>query len=56
MIKSEETIKLKINNKSIINLAKNPVSHGKSKHIETRLHFLRDQVTRGKLEVMYCPT
>ncbi|GAU37412.1 hypothetical protein TSUD_361170 [Trifolium subterraneum] len=50
------TIMLKIENKSAINLAKNPVSHGKSKHIETRFHFLRDQVNKGKLSLEYCST
>ncbi|GAU38465.1 hypothetical protein TSUD_151880 [Trifolium subterraneum] len=50
------TIMLKIDNKSAINLAKNPVSHGKSKHIETRFHFLRDQVNKGKLSLEYCST
>jgi hypothetical protein len=50
------TVVLKIDNKSAINLAKNPVSHGKSKHIETRFHFLRDQVTKGKLKLEYCST
>ncbi|GAU43786.1 hypothetical protein TSUD_378110 [Trifolium subterraneum] len=50
------TVMLKIDNKSAINLAKNPVSHGKSKHIETRFHFLRDQVNKGKLSLEYCST
>ncbi|MCH86443.1 copia protein, partial [Trifolium medium] len=50
------TVVLKVDNKSAINLAKNPISHGKSKHIETRFHFLRDQVNKGKLSLEYCPT
>ncbi|GAU46965.1 hypothetical protein TSUD_143070 [Trifolium subterraneum] len=50
------TVMLKIDNKSAINLAKNSVSHGKSKHIETRFHFLRDQVNKGKLSLKYCST
>ncbi|MCI45484.1 copia protein, partial [Trifolium medium] len=37
-----------------IDLAKHPVSHGRSKHIERRFHFLRDQVNRDKLELEYC--
>jgi len=31
-------------------------AHGRSKHIETHFHFLRDQVNKGKLEVMHCKT
>jgi KUP system potassium uptake protein len=50
------TVVLKLDNKSAINLAKNPISHGKSKHIETRFHFLRDQVNKGKLILEYCST
>jgi hypothetical protein len=53
---SNLTVKLKIDNTSAINLAKNPVCHGKSKHIETRFHFLRDQVNKRKLVLEYCPT
>jgi len=40
----------------VIDLAKHPVAHGRSKHIETKFHFLRDQLTNGKLEVKYCRT
>ena len=45
-----------IDNVSAIRLAKNPVSHGRSKHIEVRFHFLREQVNKGKLELIYYPT
>ena len=30
-------------------LAKNPVHHNASKHIEVRYHFVRDSVTKEKL-------
>jgi len=39
---------------SVIDLEKHPVAHGRSKHIETKFHFLRDHVYNGKLEVKYC--
>ncbi|WVZ09086.1 hypothetical protein V8G54_022432 [Vigna mungo] len=48
--------RLKIDNKSAIDLAKNPISHGRSKHIETKYHYLREQVSKGKLELSYCKT
>jgi len=41
---------------SAINLAKNPISHERSKHIETKFHFLKEQVGKGKLEVKHCNT
>jgi hypothetical protein len=47
---------LRIDNKSVISLSKNPISQGRSKHIDTRFHFIREQVTNGMVEVQYCPT
>ncbi|PNY02829.1 copia protein [Trifolium pratense] len=49
-------IRLNFDNKSAISFAKNPIAHGRSKHIETKYHFLRDQVSKGKLNVMHCKT
>ena len=55
LIKNEK-MELRIDSKSAIDLAKHLVAHGRSKHIETKFHFLRDQVNNGKLEVKYCKT
>jgi len=52
----DEKMELRVDSKSAIDLAKNPVAHGRSKHIETRFHFLRDQVNKGNLEVVHCKT
>ncbi|MCI16274.1 copia protein, partial [Trifolium medium] len=52
----EKPIKLQIDNQSAINLARNPVLHGRSKHIEARFHFLREQVNQGSLDVVHCAT
>jgi len=46
--------RLMVDNKSAIDLAKHPASHGRSKHIETRFHFIHDQVCNGKLKVEHC--
>jgi len=43
--------KLLVDNKSTIDLARHPTSHGRSKHIETHFHFLREQVCTGKLDI-----
>lgn len=43
-------------NSSTIKLSKNPVLHGKSKHIHVRYHFLRDLVNEGTIRLDYCPT
>jgi hypothetical protein len=49
-----DSITLKIDNVSAINLAKNPIAHGRSKHIELRFHYLREQVDNGNLSLMHC--
>lgn len=55
MIKMQQPINLLIDNKSTIILAKNFIFHVKSKYIATTLHFQRDQITKGKLKVVYFP-
>ena len=54
VVEVKKHLVLQIDNKSAINLAKNPVLHGRSKHIEARFHFLREKVNRGELEVRHC--
>jgi hypothetical protein len=50
-LKEDEKIRLLMDNKSAIDLAKHLIAHGRSKHIETRFHFLRHQVNKEKLEL-----
>ncbi|KAL5839330.1 hypothetical protein ACOSQ4_011938 [Xanthoceras sorbifolium] len=45
-----------VDNKSAIELSKNPIQHGRSKHIDTRFHFLRDHVKQKTIELLYCHT
>ncbi|GAA0149774.1 oxidase [Lithospermum erythrorhizon] len=40
---NEEPVTIYVDNKSSISLAKNPVSHSRSKHINIKYHFLRKQ-------------
>jgi hypothetical protein len=51
---SSEVVTIKVDNISAISLAKNPISHGRSKHIELRYHYLRDQVSKGLLKLEHC--
>ena len=55
-IEVKKSIQLLVDNKSIINLAKNLVSHDRSKHIETKFHFLQEQLNHGRIEVVYYKT
>ncbi|CAL5357308.1 unnamed protein product [Camellia sinensis] len=43
-------------NSSTIKLSKNPVLHGRSKHIDVRFHFLRDLTRERAVELVYCGT
>ncbi|GAU16044.1 hypothetical protein TSUD_339150 [Trifolium subterraneum] len=43
-------------NSSSIKLSKNPVLHGRCKHIDVRYHFLRDLTKEGVVELSYCST
>lgn len=53
-VMEHKKMKLFVDNKSSIDLTNHPMSHGRSKHIERRYHFLRNQVNEGKLELEYC--
>ncbi|CAL2226911.1 unnamed protein product [Prunus armeniaca] len=39
---------------SAIAMAKNPVFHQKSKHIDKKFHFIRDEIQKGVIELIYC--
>ena len=41
-------------NQSAIIMAKDPQFHGRSKHIDIKYHFIREQVTKRSLELKYC--
>jgi len=40
-------------NQGAIALAKNPTHHARTKHIEIELHFIRDHVKHGTIELKY---
>ena len=44
-------IKIFCDNTSIIHMTKNANQHSKTKHIEIRYHFLRDQYEKGDIEI-----
>ena len=43
-------------NTSTISLAKNPVQHTRTKHIDVRHHFIRDHVQKKDVKVQFVPT
>ena len=52
----EGTVKIYVDNKSVISLAKNPESHSRSKHINIKYHFLREQVNDKIVELVHGKT
>ena len=46
---------IRVDNKSAIALTKNPVFHGRSKHIHRRFHFIRECVENEQVEVEHVP-
>lgn len=49
-------VTLYIDNKSAIDLAKNSVFHGRSKHIDIRYHFIRECVEKWEIIVKHIST
>ena len=49
-------ILLQTDNKSAIELAKNPINHQRSKHIDIKHHFIRDEIKSETICLDYVPT
>jgi hypothetical protein len=44
-------VSLLVDNKFVIALSKNPVHHDRSKHIDTKYHYVRECVTNGSIDI-----
>ena len=53
---SEKSIKVLVDNEGAINLAANPLSSARTKHIDVRFHFIRELVRTGTIAVEHIPT
>lgn len=45
-----------VDNKSAIALAKNPIQHGRSKHIDVRYHLIRETIKSGHIKMKHWST
>jgi len=52
----ENNVLMLCDSNSAIQLSKNPIFHGKVKHINVRFHFLRDLVKDGRIHLNYYNT
>ena len=49
-------ITLYVDNQGSLQLGKNPVFHQRSKHIDTRYHFIRSKIADGSFNLIYVPS
>lgn len=49
-------MELRVDSKSALALAKNPVFHERSKHIRVRYHFIRSYLEEGSIKASYINT
>ena len=55
-ISQTHSVTLHCDNKSALQIAKNPVFHQRTKHIDIDCHFTRQKVLEGLLQLTYLPT
>ena len=51
-----DDVVIHVDNQGAINLAKNPVNHQRSKHIDIKYHFIRSEIQAGNVKLEYVPT
>lgn len=52
----QNATRLYCDNKSAIDIARNPVQHRKTKHIKIKYHFLREAQSEGEINLIHCGT
>ena len=52
----DERVVIYCDNLSSIQLARNPVFHARTKHIEVHYHYIREQVLAGDIDLVYVNT
>ena len=49
-------VNIREDNQGAIALSKNPVGHGRNKHIDIKKHFIRELTEKGIIALCYTPT
>ncbi|KAL6321073.1 hypothetical protein AAG906_012065 [Vitis piasezkii] len=53
---SNSTMTVLCDNKATISIAKNPVQHDRTKHVEIDRHFIKEKLEGGTIRLMYIPS
>ena len=51
-----KVVSLYVDNKGAIDLAKNPVHHQRSKHVDIKYHYIRSKILDGSFVLYYVPS
>lgn len=51
----EDPIKMLSDNQAVVSIAKNPVHHDQTKHVEMDCHFIKEKIG-GTISINYAPT
>lgn len=52
----QSAVTVNCDSSSAIQLSKNPKYHERTKHVDVRLHFIRDEISKGVVNVIKIPT
>ncbi|XP_052735485.1 secreted RxLR effector protein 161-like [Vigna angularis] len=50
-IMQEENVLIRLDNRLTIDLAKNPINHERSKHVDVRFHFIQKKMKKGSVKL-----
>ena len=55
-VEAKKAVRMVSDSQATINIAKNPVHHDRTKHVEIDRHFISEKVNNGIVQLSYIPT